>query len=667
MKMPASSTAPLLQYRPEIDGLRAIAVLPVMFFHAGFATFSGGFVGVDIFFVLSGYLITSIIVGEAEQGRFSLLRFYERRARRILPPLLLVVAATIPFAYFWMTRQQWHDYAESLVGVATFSSNILFWLQTDYFATVSELKPLLHTWSLAVEEQFYIIFPLLVMLMMRVKRTALLPVFIVIALASLGWSEYAARTYASANFYLLPSRAWELLAGSCCALWLRHAAMIQSAETGVSAEDMQTPRWHVLNIPDAVQHILAISGIVMIIIAIMAFDSATPFPSLYALLPVCGTMALILFLQPDFWLTRLLGIRPLVAIGLISYGAYLWHQPVLAFYRLTNFVHDPVMLSLMLLISLMLAAFSYWLVEQPVRYSLLKKRPVALFLALSATCLLVMAAIGFAARFTPINLPHEQANGEAIYSGEGYDWRESFAPSDDGKAPIILYGDSVARQYIGGLRGDGGMLEFIGAPSCVSLPLAFSGQGGNISAQCLGNIDRLYKQAQKTPDALIVVAQDWHVRLQTAKGDAIGNGGIPGDPAAIEALLFNLELIVEKLPKGARLVLIGQIPSTQDGGDMLRGGPVRCAQFGDIICPRNMPRALVTAGIINKRLADFAALFDHVAFVDPMDSLCDDEECEFWQDDQPLYYDNSHITALAAQPIVEAALQAAQSTSPKAE
>jgi peptidoglycan/LPS O-acetylase OafA/YrhL len=173
-----TAAAHSLTYRPEIDGLRAIAVLPVMFFHAGFAAFSGGFVGVDIFFVLSGYLITSIIMGEAEQGRFSLLRFYERRARRILPPLLLVVAATIPFAYFWMTRQQWHDYAESLVGVATFSSNILFWLQTDYFATASELKPLLHTWSLAVEEQFYIIFPLLVMLMMRVNRRALLPVLL---------------------------------------------------------------------------------------------------------------------------------------------------------------------------------------------------------------------------------------------------------------------------------------------------------------------------------------------------------------------------------------------------------------------------------------------------------------------------------------------------------
>ena len=658
--------AHIMTYRPEIDGLRAIAVLPVMLFHAGFTAFSGGFVGVDIFFVLSGYLITSIIVGEAEQGKFSLLRFYERRARRILPALLLIVTATLPFAYFWMTRAQWHDYAESLVGVATFSSNILFWLQTDYFATASELKPLLHTWSLAVEEQFYIVFPLLVMLIMRIGRKAMLPVFIIIALASLGWSEYAAHAYPSANFFLLPSRAWELLAGSCCALWLRHANMAIDADLRRHAMPGKPAR-HILMVPEFVQHIAAIAGIVMIIIAIVQFDPETPFPSLYALLPVCGTMALILFLRPDFWLTRLLSVRPLVAIGLISYGAYLWHQPVLAFYRLTNFAHDPVMLSLMLVISLMLAAFSYWLVEQPVRYALLKKRSASLFLALSAICLLVMAAIGFAARFTPMALPHEEANGTAIYSGEGYDWRESFAASDNSKAPIILYGDSVARQYIGGLRSNGGALEFIGAPSCVALPLAFSGQGGDISAQCLGNIDRLYAQTQKTPDALIVMAQDWHVRLQTAKGDAIGDGGIPGDPAAIEALLFNLELIAEKLPKGARLILVGQIPSTQDGGNMLRGGPARCAQFDDIICPRNMPRALVTAGIINKRLADFAALHAHIGFVDPMDSLCDGDKCTFWRDGQPLYYDNSHITALAARPIVETVIKTAQTTPPKAE
>lgn len=652
-----------MTYRPEIDGLRALAVLPVMLFHAGYTSFSGGFVGVDIFFVLSGYLITTIIVGEAERGTFSLVRFYERRARRILPALLLVSLVTIPFAYAWMTRQQWHDYTESLFSVATFSSNILFWLQTDYFSTSSELKPLLHTWSLAVEEQFYIVFPLLIMLIMRINRKALTPALIIIALGSLGWSEYAARAYASANFYLLPSRAWELLAGACCAMALRHAAVMQSMKTGGSAH------WHVLKIPAAAQHILAVTGIIMIGIAMTYYDAATPFPSLYALLPVGGTAALILFLRPGFWLTRLLSITPLVAIGLISYSAYLWHQPVLAFYKLTHYVHDPIMMGVMLLISLMLAAFSYWLVEQPVRFSLLKKRSATMFLMLSVGLLTVMAALGLAGRFAPITLPHEVAYGKASYSGDGYGWREKLPAktSGDTEQTTILYGDSVARQYISGLHRDDSELEFIGAPSCVALPLAFRKDDGAIAPECLANIDLLYNALQAKPDALLVIAQEWHVQLQTARGDSIGDGNVADDPATLEALIFNIDLIARKLPPETRLVLVGQTPSTHNAGDMLYGGPDRCAQYSDVICPRSAPRNLVSARTVNARLAEFAALYDHVGFVDPMDSLCDAQKCNFWRDGQPLYYDDNHLTQLGAQPVTRAILETASQLKPKAE
>jgi len=153
-----------LRYRPEIDGLRAVAVIPVIFFHAGFAPFSGGFVGVDVFFVISGYLITTIILTEKGEGRFSLRTFYERRARRILPALFFVVLACIPFAWLWLMPRDLKNFSESLIAVATFSSNILFWLESGYFDSASELKPLLHTWSLAVEEQYYILFPLFMML-----------------------------------------------------------------------------------------------------------------------------------------------------------------------------------------------------------------------------------------------------------------------------------------------------------------------------------------------------------------------------------------------------------------------------------------------------------------------------------------------------------------------
>ena len=163
-----------MKYRAEIDGLRALAVLPVILFHAGFELFGGGFVGVDVFFVISGYLITSIIISEMGRDNFSLINFYERRARRILPALFFVMLVSIPFAWFWLTPGDLKDFGQSLIAVATFSSNILFWIESGYFATASELKPLLHTWSLAVEEQYYILFPLFLMIFWNLPKKYLL-------------------------------------------------------------------------------------------------------------------------------------------------------------------------------------------------------------------------------------------------------------------------------------------------------------------------------------------------------------------------------------------------------------------------------------------------------------------------------------------------------------
>ena len=171
-----------MKYRKEIDGLRAIAVIPVILFHAGFENFSGGFVGVDIFFVISGYLITSIILSEKENGTFSLINFYERRARRIIPALFFVMLISTLFSWFWLTPSHMKDFSESLVGISFFASNILFWQETGYWGAVNELKPLLHTWSLAVEEQYYVLFPLFLMLMWRFKKRWILSSFFLIAL-----------------------------------------------------------------------------------------------------------------------------------------------------------------------------------------------------------------------------------------------------------------------------------------------------------------------------------------------------------------------------------------------------------------------------------------------------------------------------------------------------
>ena len=210
------STSPLLngydwamEYRREIDGLRALAVIPVILFHAGFTAFSGGFVGVDVFFVISGYLITSIILAELEQGTFTVVNSYERRARRILPALFVVMVACLPFAWFWLRPGDTKDFSQSIAAVSLFSSNILFWTESGYFDAAAELKPLLHTWSLAVEEQYYVLFPLFLMALWAFRKRWILGALIAVGMGNLATAQWGPQNDPSAAFSLLPTRAWE--------------------------------------------------------------------------------------------------------------------------------------------------------------------------------------------------------------------------------------------------------------------------------------------------------------------------------------------------------------------------------------------------------------------------------------------------------------------------
>ena len=332
-----------MQYRREIDGLRAVAVLPVILFHAGFRIFSGGFVGVDVFFVISGYLITGIIISELEQGRFSILRFYERRARRILPALFFMMLCCIPFAWMWMSPWKFKEFAQSLIAVSVFVSNIFFWRESGYFAAVAEEKPLLHTWSLAVEEQYYVLFPIFLILLWRFGRNPVFYSVVAIAVISLLLSEWGSQNKPTANFYLAPTRAWELLAGSICAFF-------------------QFGREQRSN------NLLSAFGLALILFAIFYYDENTPFPSVYALAPVVGTALIIMFGAKSTWAAKLLSMRGFVGIGLISYSAYLWHQPLFAFVRIRSIYEPEQWLMLIASVaSLALAYFSWRFVEQPFR------------------------------------------------------------------------------------------------------------------------------------------------------------------------------------------------------------------------------------------------------------------------------------------------------------
>ncbi|WP_371347949.1 acyltransferase family protein [Ancylobacter sp. IITR112] len=339
-----------MKYRSEIDGLRAVAVVPVILFHAGFSAFSGGYVGVDVFFVISGYLITVILLTEIEAGRFSIARFYERRARRILPALFVVMLACLPFAWLWMIPDQLSAFGASLVTVVFFVSNFLFWSEEgSYFAAAAELKPLLHTWSLAVEEQYYLFAPLTLALLWRFGRRRLFWMVVAGAVAGLVATEWGWRYAPRANFYLPQFRIWELLAGSICGFLATH-------------RPPQANNW------------LSALGLGMILVAIFAFDESTPFPSLYALLPVGGAALVVLFAHKGTWVARVLSARALVGIGLVSYSAYLWHQPLFAFARIRSLVEPaPTLMMGLALLSMGLAYLSWRFVEQPFR-----RRPVPL-------------------------------------------------------------------------------------------------------------------------------------------------------------------------------------------------------------------------------------------------------------------------------------------------
>ena len=336
-----------MRYRAEIDGLRALAVLPVILFHAGFELLSGGFVGVDVFFVISGYLITTIIISEMAEGKFSIVNFYERRARRILPALFFVMLACIPFAWFWLVPSGLVEFGHSLIAVSTFSSNFLFWSEAGYFGGSSELKPLLHTWSLAVEEQYYILFPIFIMLTWRFGTKWILIILLFIFMLSLGVAQWGAYKIPSSNFYLLPTRGWELLIGVFTAFYLKYNAYLKS---------------YLAN------QLLSLLGFSMIIYSIIAFNESTPFPSLYALIPTIGTGLVILCASPKTTIHKLLSLKFIVGVGLISYSTYLWHQPLLAFARhgIAGEVNDLIVIMLCVS-SLLLGWFSWRFVERPFR------------------------------------------------------------------------------------------------------------------------------------------------------------------------------------------------------------------------------------------------------------------------------------------------------------
>lgn len=334
-----------IAYRTDIDGLRALAVTLVVLFHAGFG-FKGGYVGVDVFFVISGYLITSIIVAQQEAGTFRLARFWQRRIRRILPASLLVVFTTLIAGYFLYLPEDLKQLSESAIYQQFFMANVYFWHDSGYFAAPSEIKPLLHTWSLAVEEQFYLIFPLCMAVSQRISKKKLASLLFLGFCISFGLSVYFVQDHPGATFYSLPTRAWELLLGCLLAVIKLPVGMRKWQST-----------------------LIGMLGLVGILYPGIYYNSQTVFPGAAALLPCLGAMALMESgRQGSYGVPWLLSLKPVVFVGKISYSLYLWHWPLLAFqtYWFGNEV-SSFYRAIVVLCSFGLAVISYYFVEKTFR------------------------------------------------------------------------------------------------------------------------------------------------------------------------------------------------------------------------------------------------------------------------------------------------------------
>jgi len=444
-------------YKPEIDGLRALAVLPVIFFHAGIDFFKGGYVGVDIFFVISGYLITTIILNEISKGKFNLINFYLRRARRILPILYFICLLTIPFSIIIMDQESVKFFSKELISVILFCSNFFFWKNTGYFGADSDLQPLLHTWSLGVEEQFYIFFPIFIIFIWNFKKKYLVHCIFFILLISISLSQFGGNfkyqnltlvppfflisfdffwQAGSANFYLPFGRVWELMAGSLLAIYLSKNKIIDKKSNDI----------------------FSFLGFIAIFFSIFYYSENIQYPSFFTLLPVIGTLLIIIFSTKKTILNKVLSYKPLVFIGLISYSLYLWHQPLFVFFRIYfNHNLNSFDISFIILLAFGLSFFSWKYIETPFRKkNIITNKKLFFYLFSSSLLIVIFSSLILFEKIKPIKkiLPKEilssiniEKNKECFDSNYSHENKANWYckigdPSK--KISFVLSGDSHA-------------------------------------------------------------------------------------------------------------------------------------------------------------------------------------------------------------------------------
>ena len=640
----AVSRLPNLRYRREIDGLRALAVVSVILYHAGFKAFSGGFVGVDVFFVISGYLITAILISELEAGYFSIAHFYERRARRILPALFLVMFVCLPFAWVWLLPREMMRFSQSLVAVSVFSSNVFFWKTTSYFETATELKPFIHTWSLSAEEQFYVLYPLFLYFAWKLGKRGTFWVLAAVALFSFAlvqWSAYAKPTF---SFYMLPTRAWELLIGTFVALY--------ASERDISHHKYWTAE------------LGSLLGLALVGTAIFVYSDQTPTPSLFTLAPTIGAALIIVFTTNKTYVGKLLSSKPFVGVGLISYSAYLWHQPLFAFARNRDWKEPGLdLISVLAMGSIALAYLSWRFVERPFR----NRNTLSKWQVLDWSVLVSLGFIafglagnstdGFANRkgmekFQALEFTNEKLGyadcKEDFRQEHGVEIDYCYLPKTDTTNAVII-GDSHANdKYYGIRRSDQshhwGLLGHNGCPPVLGISVE-----GNTLRNCLDKSNAIFNSVLNN-DEIKTVALSFYGQYFLDTAYAAGHvRGKVGPPTVTissqqETTLSREELfykgleasVAALLQANKKVYLLIDVPELPYfPSDCLKGRPDCQIPLSEVLERQKLHRQMIL------RLAkEYPAL----RVFDPISMYCNHKECSYKDDDIIIYRDSHHLT-----------------------
>lgn len=626
-----------MKYRYEIDGLRAIAVIPVIFFHAGVEYFSGGFVGVDIFFVISGYLITTIILSEKERGDFSLLNFYQRRARRILPALFFVMLVSLPIAWLVLLPYDMKNFSQSLVAVSVFASNVLFWIESGYWGTANELKPLLHTWSLAIEEQFYIIFPLFLVLMWKFRKRWILTSLIIITLISLSISQWTAYNRPTANFFSLHTRAWELALGACIAFYFLY----------------RKKTVHSFIFLRIVDEALGFLGLIMIAYAVFVFNQATPFPSFYALVPTVGAALIILFSSTKTFVGRLLGMKIFVGIGLISYSAYLWHQPLIAFFRHASFTEPSNSLMVIVAITSFPIAYLSWkFIETPFRRKKFKSKTILIYSAIGSTIFITigMAGVvtdGFGSRLAKNQLTLSSIEKKRMVASGLGECDDNPVKSPDCRTSdepkILIWGDSYAMHLIPGILAsnpDAKIIEMTKGrcgPFFSMAPVNIASRSIAWSRECLEFTEKVHKWIKVYPTIkYAVLSSPFHQYM--ASKILLRSGTQPySNPLMLkefEKTLIELEAM------GIKPIIFSPPPAN---GINLGRCLVKADSIGRNLNNCNFKKNNISAKITE--VYHFLKFIDKKYKVVNLDALmCDAKNCKTHFKSTYYYYDAGHLT-----------------------